>query len=104
MVCQIETAERLSVSGAGEAPSEGETTRAFNSTILDGNLQAAVRHLTVREGGGVMAPNDIYTKAGIPVLEVLQSKHPDRRVPDLDSTDNLAFEGYPWVPEPVPVQ
>ena len=101
---QIETAARMSAGmGSGES-SEEKTARSFNSAVLDGNLRAAVRRLTTREGGGVMAPSDKCTKTGERVLNVLQSKHPDRRIPDLGHEDNLAFEEYPRVPEPVPVQ
>ena len=104
LVCQIETAARMSAGGGREPSTEEKTARSFNSTVLDGNLRAAVRRLTAREGGGVMSPSDRCTKTGEKVLDVLQSKHPDRRVPNLDHEDNLAFEDYDRVPEPVPVQ
>ena len=38
------------------------------------------------------------------MLEVLQQKHSEWKVPQLGSADNLAFEEYPRVPPPVPVQ
>ena len=51
-----------------------------------------------------MSPNDKCTKEGKSVLEVLRSKHPEWRVPSIGNADNLAFEEYPRVPEPVPIQ
>ncbi len=42
-----------------------------------------------------MMPNDLCTKKGIPVIQVLLEKHPDMRVPDLNSKDCIAFEQYP---------
>ena len=68
---QIETA---AIHSAGQRRSEldGERTgRVYNSTVLDGNIRSAVRRLTARSGGGVMAPNDLCTKTGRPVLKVL---------------------------------
>ena len=104
LVCQIETAARISGGGSTKPKSEERTARDYNSAVLDGNLRAAVRRITARDGGGVMKPTDTCTKAGIPVLEVLHSKHPDKRVPDLDDPNNLAFETYPRVPDPIPLQ
>jgi len=72
--------------------------RAYNSTVLSGKLRSAIRQLTDRDKGGVFAPDDKCTKTGKPVLQVLQSKHPDAREPDNIGTPGGAFEKYPNTP------
>ena len=102
-MAQIEDVTCLGACKGRETSSEEYTARAYNSTNVDGNLHAAVRRLTVREGR-VMSPHGTCTKTGIPMLKVLQNKHPGRRIPNLGSVYNLAFEDYPCMPQPVPVQ
>ena len=51
--------------------------------LQQGKLRSAVRYLTEGEKGGVMFPGDIDSKTGDTVQEVLESKHPDLRVPDI---------------------
>jgi hypothetical protein len=46
------------------------------------------------DGGGVLLPQDACTKTGQPVIEVLQSQHPDTRIPNLGDPDCIAFEHY----------
>ena len=69
-------------------------------------MRSAVRNATSRGGGGVLSPDDLCTKTGKPVLEVLESKHPEMREPLLDrSKDSESiFESYDAVPDaPVPL-
>ena len=82
---------------------EETRARAFNSRVLSGRLRSAVRHLTQRGGGGVLQPDDNCTKAGRPVLEVLQEKHPEMREPDLDNPALGIFESYEDTPTVVPL-
>lgn len=51
--------------------------------------------LTNQNGGGVLQPDNVCTKTGLPVLEVLKSKHP--KLQDLPSVGPLdgTFELYP---------
>ena len=84
---------------------EEKAARAFNSNVLDGRVRSAVRNLTMRSrGGGVLAPLDECTKTGRLVVDVLRSKHPEMRMPDLGGDGNLAFQEYPSCPETVPLQ
>ena len=45
--------------------------RSCNSTFLDGKVRQAVRDRTSRSGGGLLSPDNICSKEGIPVIEVL---------------------------------
>ncbi len=76
--------------------------RKYIHMVLDGKLRAAVRFATARNGGGVLLPQDACTKTGQPVMEVLQSQHPDTRNPKLGDPDCIAFEQYNEVPTALP--
>jgi hypothetical protein len=78
--------------------SEEEEARKFHNKMLSGRPRQAVRHLTGRETGGILDPDEIDEKSGKRVLEILQSKHPGLRIPDPS-----AFETYTKVPDAVPV-
>ena len=95
--CLVANICRDAARRAGGSRRGGEAERDYrnyNSTVLDGKLRQAVRNITSRDGGGVLSPDDICTKAGKPVLEVLKSKHPELRTPDLADPNCVAFEGY----------
>eukprot|EP00957_Ditylum_brightwellii_P044754 3394045-Ditylum_brightwellii.AAC.1 len=47
--------------------------------------QKAVRWLTGHEKGGLLQPNNKCSKTGLPVATVLQSKHPEPVVPELQA-------------------
>ena len=51
--------------------------------------------LTNHSVGGVLQPDDVCTKTGLPVLEVLKSKHPKLRDPPSVGRADGAFELYP---------
>eukprot|EP00978_Attheya_sp_CCMP212_P030440 scaffold111966_cov57-Attheya_sp.AAC.1 len=57
--------------------------RTYNRMVLQGKLRQAVRWITQRHKGGILYPNDIDIKTGKPVIDVLRSKHPEGRVPDV---------------------
>jgi len=64
--------------------------RRFNSMVHSGKLRAAVRAVTDRDPGGLYAPDDICTKTGRRVLDVLRDKHPDARIPEERAFDSYA--------------
>ena len=63
--------------------------RRFNSMVHSGKLRAAVRAVTDRDPGGLYAPDDICTKTGHQVLDVLREKHPDACI-----SKECAFDSY----------
>ena len=96
-------AEGHAAGGRGGAPKESSPGRAYNGKVLAGKLRSAVRGATDRGGGGVLFPDDVDTKTGRPVMEVLEGKHPHLRVPDLSDPECSAFEEYPELPEAIPM-
>ncbi len=83
--------------GSGRDTADEELiAQKYNHMVLDGKLHAAVRF------GGVLLPQDACTKTGKPVIEVLQSQHPDTRIPNLGDPDCIAFEQYDEVPIALP--
>ena len=96
-------AEIAKKQSSGSAQSEESKARAFNAKVLSGRLRQAVRHLTDRGGGGVIDPDGECTKAGRPVTQVLEEKHPDMREPDLTDPEGGAFEPYKETPFAVPL-
>ena len=97
---ELEVLQKVS---ASRAPDDETRARSFNARVLSGRLNSAVRTLTNRSGGGVLQPDDLCSKAGRPVLDVLQEKHPELREPPSVGTIDGAFEPYPDRPTPIPV-
>jgi hypothetical protein len=64
--------------------------RRFNSMVHSGKLRAAVRAVTDRNPGGLYAPDNIFTKTGRRVLDVLREKHPDACIPEENAFDHYA--------------
>ncbi len=62
----------------------------FNLMVHSGKLCTAVRAVTDRDPGGLYAPEDICTKIGRRVLDVLCEKHPDARIPKECAVDSYA--------------
>ena len=67
-----------------------QRAKTFSRLVLQGKLRAAVRYITEREMGGVLLPDYRDEKTGDTVLDVLQSKHPDARVPDTSVMEEYA--------------
>ena len=89
----------LTPRGEGRPRDDEETiARQYAARVHSGRLRAAVRFATEREGGGPMQPDDIDSKTGRPVIDVLRSKHP----PPHD-TPIEALENFPDKPDPCPV-
>eukprot|EP00957_Ditylum_brightwellii_P037936 2869385-Ditylum_brightwellii.AAC.1 len=56
--------------------------------LFQGKLRQAVRWLTGREKGGLLKLEDTCSKTGLPVNEVLASKHPEPTVPPESALTN----------------
>ncbi|KAI2490418.1 hypothetical protein MHU86_24150 [Fragilaria crotonensis] len=93
----------LSRQPSSRPPDDEARARSFNARVLSGRLRSAVRTLTDRSGRGVRQPDDLCSKAGRPVWQVLQEKHPALRDPTSVGNADGAFEPYPDLPAPVPV-
>ena len=94
----------LANAGYRSASNDAETTaRKYHSAVLDGRLRAAVRGLTSSDTGGVLGPNDAFTKTGRPVRDVLAEKYPPLRIPNLSDPDNMAFADYGEAPDVIPI-
>ena len=65
--------------------SKEQRAKIFNRKMLRGDVRGAVRHLTERDKGGVLMPDDIDEKSGDSVADVPASKHPDARTPEASS-------------------
>ena len=101
-----EDVARAARNSMGKAPmpdNDDSIARRYHSLVIDGRLKAAVRYATNRSGGGVLAPGDIDSKSGLPVIEVLRNKHPKIRRPELDRAGWASFEDYPVPRQGVPV-
>ena len=61
------------------------TGRRYNSMVLGGKMRAAMRMVTDRDPGGLLAPDDICEKEKCPVIEVLRKKRPEARIPGENS-------------------
>ncbi len=64
--------------------------RRFNSMVHSGKLRAAVRAMTDHDPGGLYAPDNVCTKTGCRVLDILHEKHPDARIPKERAFDDYA--------------
>ena len=62
-----------------------------------------MRWLTNRDGVGVLNMEDVYTKTGQPVINVLCERHPNLMILGLDNGDWTLFEEYGECLNTVPV-
>ena len=74
--------------------SEEQVSKTYTRLVLQGKLRSAVRFVTERDQGGLLDGDDIDVKSGLPVHQVLESKHPDAMIPEIG-----ALEHYDSVPE-----
>ncbi|KAL3795565.1 hypothetical protein ACHAWO_009861 [Cyclotella atomus] len=94
---------RVSKSKSGDTEEELDSIgRRFNTMFLSGKVRGAVRFATDREAGGPLSPDGTDSKTGNTVIDVLRSKHPLIRVPNLEDAEVKCFEGYPYTPCSVP--
>ncbi len=90
--------------GSGQDMADKErVAQKYNHMVLDGKLHTAVCFATACNGSGVLLPQNACTKTGQPVMEVLQSKHSDTRIPNRGDPDCIAFEHYNKVPMALPM-
>jgi len=59
--------------------------------------------LTNRDGGGVLHPEETDVKSGRKVIEVLQEKHPELMIQDLEKEGWASFERYDECQTSIPV-
>ena len=62
--------------------------------VIDGRLRVAVCWVTNRSSGGVLNPEDLDTKTGLPVIDVLKDKHPEYMTPDIGQDGWASFGSY----------
>ena len=70
-----------SLSKARGATAPEQRAKVFDAKVKGGNLRTSVHYITDREGGGVLAPDEIDDKSGTPLIDVLRDKHPPMREP-----------------------
>jgi hypothetical protein len=70
------------------------SAKKFTWLVLQGKLRTAVQWVTEGEKGGVLLPDNMDAKPGEWVIDVLQSKHPDARVPEASK-----LEDYRTIPD-----
>ena len=61
-------------------------------------MRTAVKFITERETGGVLQPEELCTKTGERVMEVLCAKHPDARPPSTVTLDSYTDSTSELVP------
>jgi hypothetical protein len=91
------TLERMLTKKQGMTPPE-QRAKTFHQKVSKGDLRGAVRYITGREMVGVLLPDDKCSKTGLPVSDVLDSKHPMAQVPDAN-----ALPRYEELPELIEV-
>ena len=79
-------AERCAAQYRGRQPrmNDDHVARVFTRLMLWGRVREAVCFVTDQASGGVLQPNDIDTKLGKCVLDVLREKHPPPGVANHD--------------------
>ena len=58
---------------------------------------------TSRGSGGLLNSDNIGAKSRKPMVDVLRDKHTAMQIPDADAEGDMAFEPYPAVPGPLPL-
>jgi len=84
--CVLEAHKNSGTGGAVRDDQESRA-RAYNSTVNQGRLSAAVRNLTNRNKGGLLHPSAVDEISGELVIDVLYKKHPPASVPADDEFD-----------------
>ena len=95
--------------GYGQSSSSRDTedemssiAKRFNTMYLSGKIRGAVRFATDRSPGGPLDPDGADSKTGQSVIDVLRSKHPAIRIPDLENPEVKCFQEYDHTPVSVP--
>ena len=74
--------------------SDDEVAKQYTSLLLKGKVRQAVRFATERDKGGIFDRDDLDSKTGRPVFEVLKSKHPEAII-----LEGNHLEEYEHLPE-----
>ena len=77
---------------------------ASNDKLLSRSICVACRQLSNQAGGGVLHPDNVCTKSGRPVIEVLELKHLSLQNPCVLDTPDGVFEPYISVPTKLPIK
>ena len=75
-----------------------QMSKTYTRLVLEGKLRQAVRFITQRDQGGVLQIDALDSKSGLPVLDVLKSKHPKAVIPPPE-----VLEEYEKIPSFVPL-
>ena len=68
--------------------SKEHRAKIFHSLVLQGKLRTEVRWINEREKGGVIHIEELCTKTGERVMEILRTKHLEARPPTSVSLDS----------------
>ncbi len=80
-----------------------EKLQIFNQLVYHGKLREALQFLTsTHEENIILQPNQIDPKSSKSVLEVLKSKHPPLRIPDITNPE-FELDKFEYVPQPLPL-
>ena len=86
------TIAKRGAGGSRPATDEESIARKFHSMVIEGKMRSAVRMLTSRDGGGVLAFDWDDTKTGRKVIDVLRDKHPEMKIPAVEREGWASFE------------
>ena len=73
-----------------------QIAKTFTRLVMQGKLRSAVRFVTERDQGRILEGDDIDVKSGLPVREVLASKHPPAVSPPIEELE--PYEVVPVMP------
>ena len=100
---EAEGAAREGRAASGGEEEDEAVARMYHDNVLSGKLSQAVRWETDIERGGFLLQDDLCTKTGRPVAEVLGEKHPDMHVPTVEKPACAAFQNYGEMMETLPL-
>ena len=89
---------RTMVSKVARGMSEEAISKTSTSLVFKEKIRTTVRFVTLRGAGEVLSPDNINTKSGRTVVNVLRDKHPALIVPNVE-----VLKHYDVVPEFVPI-
>ncbi|KAI2510249.1 hypothetical protein MHU86_4127 [Fragilaria crotonensis] len=86
----VDDAEGKSFRQPSSRPPDAEAqARSYNARVLSGRLRSSCERSPTAPGG-VRQPDDLCTKSGRPVWQVLQEKHPALRDPTSDDVEAIS--------------
>ena len=100
---KAEGASREGRASSGGEEEDKAMARNCHANFMSGKFTQDFRWENGREGGGCLLPDNQCTKTGLPVAEVLREKHPDMRVPPVETPACAVLEEYGEVTKTVPL-